>query len=87
MIEFSSHRTNVWLINHCVHNDMTINGRPLKAAALTIQSVVLFVAAFAQDGGRAVVEDGGGLYGGQAACRDGASVSWRVRFGWAGVCF
>lgn len=32
-----------------------------------IQSVVLFIAAFAQDGGGAVVEDGGGLYGRQAA--------------------
>lgn len=34
--------------------------------SLTIHSVVLFVAAFAQDGGGAVVEDGGGLNGRQA---------------------
>lgn len=48
---------------------------------------MLFVGAFAQDGGGAVVEDGGGLDGGQAACGDGAATDGVVRFGWTGVCF
>lgn len=55
--------------------------------SLTIQSVVLFVAAFAQDGRGAIVEDGRGLYGRQAACRDGASADWWVGFGRTGMCF
>lgn len=55
--------------------------------SLTIQSVVLFIAAFAQDGGWAIVKDGRGLYGRQAACRDGHSTKWGVGFGWTGMCF
>lgn len=52
-----------------------------------IQSVVLFIGAFAQDGGWTIVEDGRGFYGCQAACRDGASTYRGVRFGWTGMCF
>lgn len=55
--------------------------------SLTIHSVVLFVAAFAQDGGGAVVEDGGGLNGRQAGWRDGGPTGQRGGFGWTGVCF
>ncbi len=44
---------------------------------LTIQTVVLLVAAFAQDGWGAVVEDGCGFDGCQAAHGNGGS-SWRI---------
>lgn len=44
---------------------------------LTIQTVVLLVAAFAQDGWGAVVEDGCGFDGRQAAHGNGGS-SWRI---------
>lgn len=42
-----------------------------------IQTVVLLVAAFAQDGWGAVVEDGCGFDGSQAAHGNGGS-SWRI---------
>lgn len=51
---------------------------------LTVQAVVLLVRAFAQDGWGAVVEDGGGFDGSQAAHGNGGS-SWRIWFGWARV--
>lgn len=56
-------------------------------SALTVQAIVLLVGAFTQDGGGAIVEDGSGLYGSQAACRDGASTKRQVWFGWTGMCF
>lgn len=48
---------------------------------------MLFVAAFPEDGGRAVVEDGGGLYGGQAAHGDGPSAARGDGVHWTWMCF
>lgn len=61
---------------------------PLRSQTFgfTVQSVVLFVGAFAQDGGGAVVEDGGGFDGGEAAHGDGGCSGW-VGFDRARMCF
>lgn len=45
--------------------------------SLTVQAVVLLIGAFSQDGWGAVVEDGRGFDGRQAACGNGGS-SWRI---------
>lgn len=70
-----------------LYNDEKHKYTLFSELSLTIQSVVLFIGAFAQDGGRAIVEDGRGLYGRQAACRDGPSADRGVWFGWTGMCF
>lgn len=48
---------------------------------------MLFIAALSQDGGGAVVKDGGGLDGRQAAHGDGRPPGGCLHFGWTGMCF
>lgn len=54
--------------------------------SLTVKAIVLLVGAFAKDSGGAVVQDGGGLNGSQAACGYGGS-SWGLYFrrAWVGL--
>lgn len=79
---FSSVQFMNLILHRAFGHNVPLRGQHLR---FTVESVVLFVGAFAEDGGGAVVQDGGGLDGGEAACGD-AACAGRLSHG-AGVRF